>query len=584
MTRVLLAEDDPAISEPLARALRREGYDVDVRGTALPRSTPPAETPTWSSSTSACRTWTASRWAARIRAEGRTVPVLILTARADEVDTVVGLDAGADDYVTKPFRLAELLARVRALLRRSPADAARRATSCAHRPRGPRARGSRSEELQLTAKEFDLLRVLVREQGKVVTREQLMREVWETAWFGSTKTLDMHISVLRRKLGDDADPAALHRHGPGRRLPVRAAATGTDPMRRQLIRSTVLAVGRSAVAHHRRARLRRRSGVVHAPATRRRCERLGRRAASPCDARPCSLVGCRSPGRCWRSPPACSSPPRQARQLSPPDDRARRSRGAARCRRVADRSRSDSGIAELDRVSEVLSRSAQRLTKSLAAERDFAADASHQLRTPLTALLMRLEEIAATDDLDVVQEEANIAIAQVERLTRVVDDLMAAHPPGRRRAAGDRLARLGDRALQREWQPAFEQARRSVRVHGERGLVVHATPVALSQVLSTLLENSLAHGRGTVDVHARRSGPSVVVEVSDQGDGVPSTIAPHIFERSVTSAAAPASASPSPATSPSPTAAGSSSSRRSRRSSRCSCRSPTRARSSARPA
>ncbi|GAA4725432.1 hypothetical protein GCM10025782_24430 [Pedococcus ginsenosidimutans] len=192
------------------------------------------------------------------------------------------------------------------------------------------------------------------------------------------------------------------------------------------------------------------------------------------------------------------------------------------------------GIAELDQVSQVLSRSAQTLTKSLASERDFAADASHQLRTPLTALLMRLEEIAATDDLEVVQEEANIAIAQVERLTRVVDDLMS-----RTRRGGDEPKATVSldsviAALQREWQPAFEQARRSVRVHGERGLVVQATPVALSQVLSTLLENSLAHGRGTVDVHARRSGPSVVVEVSDQGEGVPATIAPHIFERSVT--------------------------------------------------
>ena len=139
----------------------------------------------------------------RIRAEGRTVPVLILTARADEVDTVVGLDAGADDYVTKPFRLAELLARVRALLRRNPSDAAPSNELVRIDPEGRRA-WFKDEELQLTAKEFDLLRVLVREQGKVVSREQLMREIWETAWFGSTKTLDMHISVLRRKLGDDA--------------------------------------------------------------------------------------------------------------------------------------------------------------------------------------------------------------------------------------------------------------------------------------------------------------------------------------------------------------------------------------------
>ncbi len=223
----------------------------------------------------------------------------------------------------------------------------------------------------------------------------------------------------------------------------------------------------------------------------------------------------------------------QARRLSRPmtqlADRAERlGAGESRIQPL------HSGIAELDQVSQVLARSAQTLTKSLASERDFAADASHQLRTPLTALLMRLEEIAATDDLEVVQEEANIAIAQVERLTRVVDDLMS-----RPRRGGDEPKATVSldsviAALQREWQPAFEQARRSVRVHGERGLVVQATPVALSQVLSTLLENSLAHGRGTVDVHARRSGPSVVVEVSDQGEGVPATIAPHIFERSVT--------------------------------------------------
>jgi signal transduction histidine kinase len=194
------------------------------------------------------------------------------------------------------------------------------------------------------------------------------------------------------------------------------------------------------------------------------------------------------------------------------------------------------GISEVDRVSELLARRGQQMTKTLASERDFASDASHQLRTPLTALLMRLEEIAVTDDHNVVKEEANIAITQVERLTTVVDELLSrtrrgqdARPP---KVSLDSVIA----SLQREWQPAFEQARRSVRVHGQRGLSVRATPVALSQVLSTLLENSLAHGRGTVDVEARRSGPSVVVEVSDQGDGVPATIAPHIFERSVSTA------------------------------------------------
>ncbi|GAA0286409.1 response regulator transcription factor [Actinomadura viridis] len=203
MTSVLLAEDDTSISEPLARALRREGYTVEVSPDgpqALERALgggvdlivldlglPELD---------------GLEVARRVRAEGHGVPILILTARADEVDTVVGLDAGADDYVTKPFRLAELLARVRALLRRGSTET-------------PIVQGVRidaesrrawmgDQELQLTTKEFDLLRVLVRDAGKVVTREQIMREVWDTNWWGSTKTLDMHISWLRRKLGDDA--------------------------------------------------------------------------------------------------------------------------------------------------------------------------------------------------------------------------------------------------------------------------------------------------------------------------------------------------------------------------------------------
>lgn len=194
-----------------------------------------------------------------------------------------------------------------------------------------------------------------------------------------------------------------------------------------------------------------------------------------------------------------------------------------------------SGIPEIDRVSAVLTRSAREVTKSLAAERDFASDASHQLRTPLTALLMRLEEISETADPTVVKEEANIAIDQVERLTRVVDDLLMRSRRSNDAPQPEVSLDSIIAALQREWQPAFEQARRSVHVHGERGLVVKATPVALSQVLSTLLENSLIHGRGTVDVQARRTGPSVVIEVSDQGDGVSATMAPHIFERSVSS-------------------------------------------------
>lgn len=208
MTRVLLCEDDPAISEPLTRALVREGYEVDVRADGREALEGAKLNPDlvlldlglpYVDGLEVCR---------RIRADGLTCPVLMLTARTDEVDTVVGLDAGADDYVTKPFRLAELLARVRALGRRASAP-----STAGETPEGDpdvsidveaRRAFHKGEELQLTAKEFDLLRVLVREQGKVVSREDLMREVWDSAWYGSTKTLDMHVSVLRRKLGDDA--------------------------------------------------------------------------------------------------------------------------------------------------------------------------------------------------------------------------------------------------------------------------------------------------------------------------------------------------------------------------------------------
>jgi DNA-binding response OmpR family regulator len=206
MTRVLLAEDDQAISAPLARALRREGYDVDIREQgpeALEAATAGGVDVVvldlglpGMDGLEVCR---------RLRADGHAMPVLILTARAEEVDTVVGLDAGADDYVTKPFRLAELLARVRALLRRgvlepTPELGVRgvRIDLESHRA------WVDDRELTLTAKEYDLLRVLLRDAGKVVTREQLMRDVWDTSWWGSTKTLDMHVSWLRKKLGDDA--------------------------------------------------------------------------------------------------------------------------------------------------------------------------------------------------------------------------------------------------------------------------------------------------------------------------------------------------------------------------------------------
>lgn len=206
MTRIVLVEDDPTISEPLTRALGREGYEVEWHGTGqggvgaaasadlviLDLGLPDID---------------GVEVARRVRERGLTVPILMLTARADEVDLVVGLDAGADDYVTKPFRLAELLARVRALLRRRHgADSGGeleangvRIDVAAHRA------FLDGRELQLSGKEFDLLHVLVAHAGSVVSRDQLMREVWDADPHAPSKTLDMHVSWLRRKLGDDAN-------------------------------------------------------------------------------------------------------------------------------------------------------------------------------------------------------------------------------------------------------------------------------------------------------------------------------------------------------------------------------------------
>lgn len=203
MPSVLLAEDDPAIADPLARALEREGHEVTVFATG-----PGALEGALAGSASllildlglpgldgldVCRA---------LRAQHSTLPVLVLTARSDEVDFVVGLDAGADDYVGKPFRLAELLARVRALLRRGVTDVL--LASGVRMEVAARKTWCDDEEVHLSNKEFELLRALLERAGDVVTRDHLMREIWANEDGQASKTLDMHISWLRRKLGDDA--------------------------------------------------------------------------------------------------------------------------------------------------------------------------------------------------------------------------------------------------------------------------------------------------------------------------------------------------------------------------------------------
>jgi DNA-binding response OmpR family regulator len=209
---ILVVEDDDAIAAGLVRVLDSQGYPVrrvaaglpalaaakeDVGLVLLDLGLPDVD------GIDVCR---------RLRAEHPDLAILIVTARDEELDIVAGLDAGADDYLVKPFKLSELLARVRAHLRRASAAAgaedgdpapALHVAGVRVDPASRRVHRD-GDELALRPKEFDLLLLLAGSAGRVVTRERIMREVWDTDWMGSTKTLDNHILTLRGKLGEGA--------------------------------------------------------------------------------------------------------------------------------------------------------------------------------------------------------------------------------------------------------------------------------------------------------------------------------------------------------------------------------------------
>ncbi|MCY0927187.1 ATP-binding protein [Streptomyces sp. H27-H1] len=191
------------------------------------------------------------------------------------------------------------------------------------------------------------------------------------------------------------------------------------------------------------------------------------------------------------------------------------------------------GVPELDRVADVLDSSAERIGRMLTAERRLAADASHQLRTPLTALSMRLEEITVTGDLETVREEATIALTQVERLTDVVERLLTnSRDPRTGSAVPFDLDEVVKQQLE-EWRPAYRSAGRAVVRSGKTGIRAVGTPGAVSQVLATLVENSLMHGGGTVALRTRVIGNQAVLEVTDEGPGVPPDLGNRIFERAI---------------------------------------------------
>jgi two-component system, OmpR family, response regulator RegX3 len=214
---VLLVEDEETITAPLTEALGREGFRTETAasladGLELAKSRRPdlvlldVMLPDGSG----------FELLRELRSDSVKVPVIMLTARGDEADRVLGLELGADDYVVKPFSARELVARIRAVLRRvsaagAPATPSRLQIGALDLDASARTVTLDGEPLELTRKEFDLLALLMGQAGTVVSRERLIDEVWDVNWFGSTKTLDVHVSGLRKKLGDDpSEPRYLH--------------------------------------------------------------------------------------------------------------------------------------------------------------------------------------------------------------------------------------------------------------------------------------------------------------------------------------------------------------------------------------
>jgi two-component system response regulator RegX3 len=215
-----MVEDESSITEPLAEALDREGFDTRVAATVADALQQAEEQMPDLVLLDVMLPDGSGYDVARTLRERSKVPIIMLTARGEETDRIVGLELGADDYIVKPFSAREVAARIRAVLRRTGEGAA---TAAAPEKQGPqdvgpvrvdrdrRAASVGGQEIDLTRKEFELLELLMREAGSVVSRERLIDEVWDTNWFGSTKTLDVHVSSLRRKLGDDSqNPRFIH--------------------------------------------------------------------------------------------------------------------------------------------------------------------------------------------------------------------------------------------------------------------------------------------------------------------------------------------------------------------------------------
>ena len=638
--RILLIEDEESISEPLGQALGREGFDVVVAATAAAgRERFREDGPDLVLLDVMLPDGDGRDLLREFRSTSRT-PVVMLTARGEEVERVLGLELGADDYVTKPFSAAELAARVRAVLRRAdqaPAEAPGAALEIGDvRMNLERHDATHAgEPLELTVKEYELLRMLLEHAGRVVKREQLIREVWDTSWFGSTKTLDVHVSALRRKLGDDpAAPRYIHTvRGVGFRfaapeelsmsfrtrlvlaafyvltavvlalvIPLaltverraesdfRSAVLGDaavlaarvaddvpeaqgrvaaivnegarDPTRRIVVvdeSGNVVAdsAGQAPVgtpfASEQRPELRVALFQGRIDTRKRASETVGdelqlvtvpvvdegrvvgavRVSASTSAIQESvrgswlrlAILGTAVIGAglvlAWLLAVPLS---RQIRSLSDASTRLGRGDLAARA--------PEEGPTELEALARSFNRMAASVGGNIEAQREFAADASHQLRTPLTGLRLRLEAIRGEGGF--AAEQAAKAEAELDRLDAIVDHLLALARASSRdsTAVPVDLADLARDAAGR-WRETAEAAGQRVELDTRGSPVAWADREDLVHVLDNLIDNAIryAPAGSEVRVEAERRDGAAVLVVADTGPGIPPEDRTRVFDR-----------------------------------------------------
>lgn len=502
---MLIVEDDELIGSSLERALQASGYRADwVRdgGSALSLTrSAPADLVLLDLGLPDTEGLDLVR--ALVTMEP-TLPVIMLTARAEEGDMVAGLHAGAVDYVTKPFRLAELLARVHAQLRtaqRRDSDTRTVSVQDLRLDLAARRVWVGGQEVTLRPKEFDLLACLSRAAGEAVTRETLISEVWDEHWFGSTKTLDTHIAARHAPPGlvgpwqpppGDGD----HRYAIYDPAGLRVAGDGppaADAVVREALTGTVAAgtVGSEVVAAVPLGSGSAVTGAVRVD------EPLGESIARTASA------------LAWLSGLALAAVAASAvagwlllRRLLRPVTALR---AAAERLRGGDFATAVpvTGLPEFDDVGRALTAGGRRIGELVERERGFSADASHQLRTPLAAVIVAMETelLSPRPDREAVLREGLQALTRMQAI--VVDLLDLA----RDRPRGDVAVSPGELldGARRTWSPCYDAAGRALRISVEQTPAVRLPAAVVSSILDVLLDNALAHGSGTVTA---RSGPT----------------------------------------------------------------------------